>query len=241
MGFVNNLKVVCLYCLASRQGRSHAARMEKLYGRRSAEFDAVHHRTMPGRKELFENLPTPVGGVWIDLGAGTGFNLEHLGERLAQLAKVYLVEASPSMREIARQRVERHGWKNVEIVDADALSFVPALASADVVTLAYSLAMIQPWFAALEHAHKLLRPGGCVGVVEYYVSAKHAPTGFVQHNWLTRHLSIALHHFWEVHPDQNHVPYLHAHFGVQHFTEASIRTLMPGLQFPYFVFIGKKD
>src|SRR5687767_6475767 len=103
-------KSICAYLRASRRGGTHAERMERLFANRASEFDATRDRFEPGRKELYEKLPTPEGGVWIDLGAGTGANLEFLGARLAKLGKVYLVETAPSLRAIARQRIENRGW-----------------------------------------------------------------------------------------------------------------------------------
>jgi betaine lipid synthase len=65
---------------------------------------------------------------------------------------VYLVDLSPSLCEVARQRFERLGWKNVSVVCQDARSFrLPeddiepgktSSAGADVVTMSYSLSMI---------------------------------------------------------------------------------------------------
>jgi betaine lipid synthase len=65
---------------------------------------------------------------------------------------VYLVDLSPSLCEIARQRFERLGWKNVNVVCQDARTFrLPqdnvepgktSVAGADVVTMSYSLSMI---------------------------------------------------------------------------------------------------
>jgi betaine lipid synthase len=65
---------------------------------------------------------------------------------------VYLVDLSPSLLEIARQRFERLGWKNVTVVCQDARSFqlpedhIDPLksvgAGADLVTMSYSLSMI---------------------------------------------------------------------------------------------------
>lgn len=65
---------------------------------------------------------------------------------------VYLVDLSPSLCEVARQRFERLGWKNITVVCQDARSFClpddnvdpikSARFGADVVTLSYSLSMI---------------------------------------------------------------------------------------------------
>lgn len=65
---------------------------------------------------------------------------------------VYLVDLSPSLCEVARQRFERLGWKNVTVICEDARSFrlperqVDSGSSTsdrvDLITMSYSLSMI---------------------------------------------------------------------------------------------------
>lgn len=72
-------------------------------------------------------------------------------------SRVYLVDLSPSLLEVARQRFERLGWKNVSVICIDARSFrLPKEdEGADLVTMSYSLSMIPgqnipsyQWFTA---------------------------------------------------------------------------------------------
>jgi len=69
--------------------------------------------------------------------------------------QVYLVDLSPSLCEVARQRFERLGWKNVTVICQDARSFrlpdrpvdprspnVAATDRVDLITMSYSLSMI---------------------------------------------------------------------------------------------------
>lgn len=68
---------------------------------------------------------------------------------------VYLVDLSPSLCEVARERFRRLGWKNISVVCQDARSFrlpdevhvdprksTPADIGADLITMSYSLSMI---------------------------------------------------------------------------------------------------
>ena len=66
---------------------------------------------------------------------------------------VYLVDLSPSLCEVARERFQRLGWKNVTVVCQNAGSFrlpdeddveprAKQSAGADLVTMSYSLSMI---------------------------------------------------------------------------------------------------
>lgn len=72
-------------------------------------------------------------------------------------SQIYLVDLSPSLLEVARQRFARLGWKNVTIVCEDARTFrlpddrvenmqhhgyFASSGKADVATMSYSLSMI---------------------------------------------------------------------------------------------------
>lgn len=59
-------------------------------------------------------------------------------------SRVYLVDLSPSLLEVARKRFERLGWKNVSVICIDARSFRLPKGDdgADIVTMSYSLSMI---------------------------------------------------------------------------------------------------
>lgn len=77
---------------------------------------------------------------------------------------VYLVDLSPSLCEVARQRFERLGWKNISVICQDARSFsLPAGVStspgggADMVTMSYSLSMIPGWHYIRLCVHRHLR------------------------------------------------------------------------------------
>jgi ubiquinone/menaquinone biosynthesis C-methylase UbiE len=90
--------------------------------------------------QLFASLPNLRGAVWVDLGAGTGYNLELMDEagKLDGFKKIYLVDLSGSLLKQAAERVQKHGWTNVEIVEADATTWVPPNGEeVDLVTFRY--------------------------------------------------------------------------------------------------------
>jgi S-adenosylmethionine-diacylgycerolhomoserine-N-methlytransferase len=98
--------------------------------------------------------------------------------------------------------------------------------------------MVPDWFLAVDHAWRLLRPGGTIGVVDFYVARKHPDPGWQRHPWSTRA-------FWPLwfSPDNvflspDHVPYLHRRFTPVHFSEHRAR--MRWLPMPYYRFIGRK-
>ena len=80
-------------------------------------------RLLQGREAMYRSIPVPEGGVWVDLGGGTGANMEPIGEDLHRLSKVYLVDLCDSLLAVARKRSDARGWRNVEAVNADATTF----------------------------------------------------------------------------------------------------------------------
>ena len=210
--FLADLKILYHLVLKPARGADHAERLESFYAGQADSYDGFRKRLLPGREELYQNLPVPEGGIWVDLGGGTGANLELLGPRIETLRKVYLIDLSPSLLTVAERRIQRHGWKNVEAVLADATRFRPPEGAADVVTFSYSLTMVPDWFAALENAVAMLKPGGTIGVVDFYIARKHPADGLRGHSWLTRG-------FWpmwfgadNVFPSPDHLPFLRSHF-----------------------------
>lgn len=109
--------------------------------------------------------------IWVDVGGGTGFNIEAMAEFVNVpefFSSVYLVDFSPSLCEVARKRFARLGWTNVKVICQDARKFRledyengpsggrtsptrspssyfeprPDHGGADLVTMSYSLSMI---------------------------------------------------------------------------------------------------
>src|SRR5262249_47730089 len=145
-------------------GGSHAARLEAFYGRQAGAYDDFRRRLLHGREEMMNSLEIADGARMLDLGGGTGSNLETLGDRLPRLQSVAIVDLSHSLLQVAEQRIERHGWTNVSTIESDATTYEPEGGPVDLVTFSYSLTMIPDWFKVIDRAHANLKPGGLIGV-----------------------------------------------------------------------------
>jgi S-adenosylmethionine-diacylgycerolhomoserine-N-methlytransferase len=153
------------------------------------------------------------------------------------LESVALVDLCPALLDRARRRIQ--DLPNVRAVEADAVTYRPAR-PVDRVYFSYSLTMIPDWEGALRNAVSMLKPGGALGVVDFYVSDPDPAPGLDRHGALTRW-------FW---------PRWFAHDGVRP-NPAHLRTLrallpdhalsehrapvpyLPGLRVPYYVFVGR--
>ena len=92
---------------------------------------------------------------------------------------VYLIDLSPSLCQVARDRVERLGWSNVTVLCQDART-VGSLHSqprtADLITMSYSLSMIPDFYSVVDRVTHLLAPRGIVGICDFYVQVGAAGT-----------------------------------------------------------------
>lgn len=241
MGILSDLRVLYHLALKPVRGGDHAARLESFYAGQAEAYDDFRRRLLQGREELFTSIEIPSGAVWVDLGGGTGGNLEFLGDRIGQVDKAYVVDLSPSLLKVAQRRFEARGWSNAQAVEADATTYQPPEGSADIVTCSYSLTMIPDWFATIDNALRMLKPGGQLGVVDFYVSRKYPSDGLRRHGWFTRT-------FWptwfagdNVFLSPDHVPYLHRSFEPQMFEERRAKVpYIPFVRVPYYLFIGRK-
>lgn len=242
MGFFQDLKILYHLVLRPVRGKDHAARMESFYSGQAGAYDDFRKRLLHGREELFQKIEAPKGGVWVDLGGGTGGNLEYVADVVPQLSKAYVVDLASSLLGVASDRFKQHGWENAVAVEADATKWQPPEGSADVVTFSYSLTMIPDWYAAIENAMRMLKPGGTIGVVDFYVSRKHASEEMKRHGWFTRS-------FWpvwfasdNVFPSPDHLPFLQSHFQTQYCNESRSKVpYIPFIRTPYYQFLGTKQ
>lgn len=236
-----DLRILWHMVTSGGRGKTHEERLENFYSGQAAGYDAFRKRMLHGRAELFTALPAVAGGVWIDFGAGTGENAEHWGDKLSQFSQAYLVDLSSSLLQIADQRIQARGWTNVVTAHADATKFVPAEGRADVVTMSYSLTMIPDWFLAVDQALKLLKPGGVIGVVDFFVARKYPSENLTKHRWFTRTVWPAWFASDNVFLSADHIPYLQSRFEAVRLEQRRGKIpYLPLVRAPYYWFIGRK-
>ncbi len=239
----NSLKVLWHMTMHRISGGTHEERLDSFYKGQADDYDGFRKKLLHGREEMFGALPVTPGGTWVDLGSGTGENAEHLSTRLGEFGRVYQVDLCGSLLEVAQQRVAKRGWTNVEPVHADATQFLPpgGPGTVDLVTFSYSLTMIPDWFAAVDHAYNLLKPGGMIGVVDFFVSRKWVGEQQRRHRWSTRTLWPTWFAIDNVFLSPDHVPYLKRRFETQQYFESSGSVpFIPLAKVPYYWFHGRK-
>jgi len=219
---------------------SHAENLQGFYGAQAGDYDRFRERLLHGRAELITRLRLvlPRAAHVVELGGGTGRNLEFFDTALEDIAQFDLVDLCPALLERARDRLAR--YPQVRVIEADATSFRPGQ-PVDCVYFSYSLTMIPDWRGALFNALAMLKPGGLLGVVDFYHSAAQPDAGLARHGAFTRH-------FWRrwfahdgVRLDPEHLSALRAHLLEHELIESRAAVpYLPGLRVPYYVFLGRK-
>lgn len=241
MGLTSDLRVLYHLCFSRVKGNSHAERLEAFYRHQSDAYDSFRKRLLHGRQEMMQSLPIASGSRLLDMGGGTGSNIEYLGDNLKKLASVEIVDLCPSLLKTAQERIQRSAWTNVHTVHADATTYEPPGGPVDLITFSYSLTMMPTWLKVLDHAYDLLKPGGIIGVADFTISHKWPPSGRVKHSAFQRWLWPMWFGWDNVFLNPDHPNYFQERFQTLHIQEGLGRVpYLLGLKAPYYVFVGKK-
>ena len=130
------------------------------YRRRASTYDLELLPFEPIRRQAIAWLEVHPGGSVLDVGCGTGLSFEGLRRAVGVHGQVVGIEPSPEMIERARQRVRRHGWRNVRLLVA-AAEEAPATLQADAALLHFTHDVMQS-DAALQLLLQQLKPGATV-------------------------------------------------------------------------------
>jgi ubiquinone/menaquinone biosynthesis C-methylase UbiE len=116
-----------------------------------------------GLREIRREVLAGAGGRTIDVGAGTGVNLDLFPEEVTELV---LAEPDPHMLKKLQEKLAESGTRASAIqVPAESLPFADA--SIDTVAFTLVLCTVPDPAAALAEAARVLRPGGKLLFVEH--------------------------------------------------------------------------
>ena len=91
-------------------------------------------------------------------------------------SKVYIVDLSPSLCSVARDRFKRLGWKNVVVICENARNFrldnEEKDRQAHIITMSYSLSMIPDYYSVIDALSSRVTDNGIIGVADFYVQSE---------------------------------------------------------------------
>lgn len=143
-----------------------------LYRRRAKRYDlAVWIYRLFGfrldyyREQTVKALRLSPGDLVVELGCGTGLNFPYLERAVDSEGKIIGINLTDLMLEVARDRVEREGWHNVELVQADVSQWaLPESVSGFISTLAITL--VPEYDLVIRRASQALVPGGRIAIFD---------------------------------------------------------------------------
>ena len=136
------------------------ARLIVLYQKQAKDYDQSGiHGLEPWRREAVKRLHLKRGDLVVDIGCGTGLNFPWLQKAVGPQGRIIGVDLTDAMLEQARLRVAKEGWKNVELVQADAASYeFPAQVNGILST--FALTFIPQAKLVIQNGCRALAPGG---------------------------------------------------------------------------------
>lgn len=255
-----------------RGSRDQKDHLEAFYAGQADLYDTTRSQLLKGRETMLQLLAAhlkaqpmvrlPVSApskprIWVDLGGGTGWNIEKMDEYLplTYFDAIYIIDLCEPLLEVARARIKARGWKNVHVLCQDASRFVlPEWESGAVdprgsltaITMSYSLSMIPPFYQVLDRCDQVLdTQRGLMAVVDFYTSRevgnkeRAIGTASKRVSWFSKW-------FWECWFDLDGV---HLHGSRREYLEYKMGTIKTYnarnnflntwfIQIPYYVFLG---
>jgi SAM-dependent methyltransferase len=86
------------------------------YAADARRYDQRTHAFQAFRRAIVDSLPLRAGDTVLDVGCGTGLCFAMLVDKVGTHGRVLGIDASPHMAAVARERVAREGWDNVEVI-----------------------------------------------------------------------------------------------------------------------------
>lgn len=152
-------------------GEKRAEKVNDLFAAVAPRYDLINdlqsfwmHRGW--KKRLLRLAQVKPGERAVDLCCGTGDVAFALA---GQGAQVVGVDFSGPMLQVAQQRQEKAGVKNVEFLRGDALHVPLEDGQADIVTISYGLRNLSDFKGGLEEMLRILKPGGRLLVLDFGV------------------------------------------------------------------------
>lgn len=226
--------------------------LENFYQNQAHVYDSTRKLLLKGREDCLQlatgHLEKRRGLVWVDIGGGTGKNIEMMNSILPigeHFAAIYLVDLSPSLCVIAKRRFAGKPWQHVvKVMVADACDFQIGHDAADLITFSYSLLMIPTFNSVVDHAVELLEDLGIIACVDFGIQSQETSVGRINTvgGLVNRNIPWLVRNFWrtwfeadKVFLDSARRNYLEYKFGTLKSVNSYNNTLG---RIPYYIWVG---
>jgi demethylmenaquinone methyltransferase/2-methoxy-6-polyprenyl-1,4-benzoquinol methylase len=128
-------------------------------------FRLIGLRMKAYRSLAIKKLSLQRGNFVIELGCGTGLNFPFLIEQIGPEGRLIGIDLTPEMLDIAQVRVDRSGWKNVELIQSDIAAYdFPQGVNGVLATGLFGY--IPEYDRVIKAASQSLVPGGHISILD---------------------------------------------------------------------------
>ncbi|MGM0386164.1 MAG: class I SAM-dependent methyltransferase [Actinomycetota bacterium] len=131
---------------------------------------------------MIGQLGLETGSSVLDMACGTGLNFDLLQRAVGGSGRIVGVDNSAKTLELARRRVSRRGWRNVELIESDAADYRPA-ERFDAAVCTFAVDIIPRWRETIAMMVDAVGPGGRVGFIGF---TERSREGVALVNWAWR-------------------------------------------------------
>ncbi|MDY0281963.1 MAG: class I SAM-dependent methyltransferase [Salinivirgaceae bacterium] len=111
------------------------------------------------QKRTIRALELQEGDTVLDLGCGNGVNLALLHKAVGATGRILALDYSEGMLILAKSIAQKHGWKNIEFIQADAAQIELPGNSLDGVVCSFALSAMPGEDFAVQRVAAALKPG----------------------------------------------------------------------------------
>lgn len=160
------------------------------YNKISRVYDLLaEHSEGPMRRAGLEKLNVQSGEQVLEIGFGTGHCLISLAQSVGPMGKVFGIDISEKMLEVARENLQKAGLaERVELTCGDATKLSHLSDSLDAIFMSFALELFDtPEIPkVLAECKRVLKPGGRLGVVAVSKEGEHGVILDI-YEWSHRH------------------------------------------------------
>lgn len=149
------------------------SQLRDLYRARAANYDfsanlyyLIGFREVSYRKRAVAALGLTHGDTVVEIGCGTGLNFSYLLNSIGKTGRLIGVDLTDAMLAGARERISRHGWQNVELVEADAALYEFPTGIQGVIST-FALTLIPEYQKIIARSADALASGGQLVIADF--------------------------------------------------------------------------
>lgn len=147
-------------------------------GFETPEKDVVFYK-----KDIISHLPLKAGDQVADIGAGTGQFEKLLSEKVGPLGKIFAIEVAPSFIPYMKDRFQKEGLKNVEVVKGEADKTTLKESSVNLALIVDSYHHFDHPVKMVQDIHKILKGQGHLVILDYRKGPEARP-------WVNEHMHL---------------------------------------------------